>query len=105
MTPQKSFDGKIIQEGVYLDSFGQLVHVKANGNGFIYRDASSQGYITLGNYAQQLLGRVANARVAADFLSQLEPVESSLRNRETHSELARATGIFNERPDQGAAFS
>lgn len=72
MSIVKDFNGKPIQEGFYLDSFGILVHVRARGSEWEYTDGVLTGYVSLGGYSQLLLGRLAAPQRAAEFIRQKE---------------------------------
>ena len=72
--PYKIKDGKTVREGVWVDEFGYLVHVrkpKDNPHDFEYRGQSNSYYIGLRSYAEVLVLRLKDTRQATAFLESL----------------------------------
>ncbi len=74
--PYKTQDGGEVREGVWLDRFGELVHVRnsiISQNDFEYSSQSTPNYIALRSYSKNLVLRLSNPRQACGFLHTLNP--------------------------------
>ena len=68
----KSVDGKLVQEGCYLDTSGNVLHIRLRNNGFEYSD-DFESYTTLTDKVAPalLLGKIEDPKKTQKMLEKM----------------------------------